>query len=487
MNGVGPSADVIVVGTGIIGTTTALSALDKGMRVTIVGPGPMEAGGASSAAGAMLGVLSEVTAADTDPQDEAELRFRHASAQRWPALAERLYAPTTPVTVKSGTAIVAIPRANQLDRANLTAIAAAAQRLGARHEEIDPAELTSVRPAPGFDPAAALFLPDEGYVDMAIAMPAAFEAVCRHERARYLPGWVREVSTDTSHVSGVVLSDGTSLPSGNVVIAAGVGTAGVLETLGKRPGRIPAMLAGKGVSLVFEAPHLDLRYVVRSPNRDFACGVHMIPRSSGNVYVGATNRISTTPGAGTGPTGGEVHALLHAACHELHTGLRVAEIRGIRHGMRPLTADSYPLIGRTGLPGLLIATGTYRNGVLLAPAIADVISSQLAGETLDGDLTNPFAPVDTFRTDQPPLRQQIIDQGAVHLASMLMDPGGHLPYERQRELAGFLGALLAIALTDDPQAIGRRDRARALLHSLPQNEAIVQMFYEFSDNAFRAE
>lgn len=209
----------------------------------------------------------------------------------------------------------------------------------------------------------------------------------------------------------------------------------------------------------------------------------MVPRGSGQVYVGATNRISATPGAAQGPTGGEVHALLHAACHELHTGLRVAEITRISHGARPLTADGHPLIGTTELAGLLIATGTYRNGVLLAPAIADVICAQLTGETVDAELSNPFGPTDRIRAGAPSQQRHIIDRGATHLVSTLLDPGGHLPYERQRELVSFIGGLLAIALTDDAQVIGQRNRARALLCALPQNEAIVQMFYEFSDNA----
>ena len=151
--------------------------------------------------------------------------------------------------------------------------------------------------------------------------------------------------------------------------------------------------------------------------------------------------------------------------------------------MRPLTADGYPLIGQTGLDGLHIATGTYRNGVLLAPAIAEVISAQLAGLIPDPELAHPFDPARATRADRVPPWPQIIERGAVHLASMLTDPGGQLPYDRQRELAGFLSTLLRIALTDDPQAAGHRDRARALLSHLPQEEAIVQMFYEFSESA----
>ncbi len=247
---------------------------------------------------------------------------------------------------------------------------------------------------------------------------------------------------NADRVTGVILADATRVPSGCVVVAAGAGSSKVLRTLGDLPGKLPAMLAGKGVGVVFKAHGMDLPCVVRSPNRDFACGVHMVPRNTGHVYVGATNRISATPGAEPGPTGGELHALLHAACHGLHAGLRAAEIQAIQHGMRPLTADGYPLIGQTGLDGLHIATGTYRNGVLLAPAIAEVISAQLAGLIPDPELAHPFDPARATRADRVPPWPQIIERDVVHLASMLTDPGGRLPYDRQRELAGFLSTLL---------------------------------------------
>ena len=96
----------------------------------------------------MLGVLGEVTVADTDPQDEAEFYFRHASARRWPALAERLcMAGNQVIAVRFGTMVIAIPRANHLDRLNLTAIAAAAQRLGLGHATVDPSR--GIRRLPG--------------------------------------------------------------------------------------------------------------------------------------------------------------------------------------------------------------------------------------------------------------------------------------------------------------------------------------------------
>jgi glycine oxidase len=70
--------------------------------------------------------------------------------------------------------------------------------------------------------------------------------------------------------------------------------------------------------------------------------------------------------------------------------------------------------------------------VLLAPAIAAVITAELSGQ--QQGLFSPFASDAGFRTGVASMEEQIIGQGAKHLTSMLLEPGGHLPYERQREL-----------------------------------------------------
>src|SRR5262245_45544421 len=73
--------DVVVAGTGVVGMSIALAAAEAGLNVGLAGPGHDADGAASRAAGAMLGVLGEHTAAE---RDLADLRFRHESAARWP-------------------------------------------------------------------------------------------------------------------------------------------------------------------------------------------------------------------------------------------------------------------------------------------------------------------------------------------------------------------------------------------------------------------
>ncbi|GAB3845706.1 hypothetical protein GCM10029963_24400 [Micromonospora andamanensis] len=72
-----------------------------------------------------------------------------------------------------------------------------------------------------------------------------------------------------------------------------------------------------------------------------------------------------------------MHALLHSAIHEVNVGFRTSRITSMTYGLRPLTSDHKPLIGATGHDGVHIATGTYRNGILMAPLIADLITAEL--------------------------------------------------------------------------------------------------------------
>jgi glycine oxidase len=65
--------------------------------------------------------------------------------------------------------------------------------------------------------------------------------------------------------------------------------------------------------------------VIRTPNRDFACGLHVIPPSRGGLYMGATNRFTTAPV--TGPTAGEHLSLLHGLLHQFRVDLRTTTVK----------------------------------------------------------------------------------------------------------------------------------------------------------------
>lgn len=467
--------DAVVVGAGIVGALIASRLADAGMDVVCLGEDIAAPGRASSAAGAMLGVLGEVVSGD-GPLDAEELSLRDQAARLWPATAEWLTTTSgIPVKVGQGTFIIA-GVAKQSDRACLAAMDAAADKLGLACEEIDPREIPYLSPAPGYETIEARWLPAEGYVDTT-AVASAVRATL--SRLRYVEGLAIEVQHEAGHVSGVTTTHGVTLRADTVILAAGVGTQALLDALGDCTGVTARLLPGKGTSVTLADDGNNLRQVIRTPNRDFACGTHLVPRGDGSLYLGATNRIAATPGSNESSTSGELHTLLHSGCHEINTRLRTAECLGFRYGMRPLSSDGYPLIGPTNLDGLYLATGTYRNGILLAPAIAGLITAAV----LDPPASPPvFAPTSPWRINRPVNLQRLLQIGVPQIVSFVTEPGGHLPYDRQNELQRALLTLFRLAFLDsDDEALAvTRQRCDALLRSGHVPETITQVFYELS-------
>ena len=121
--------------------------------------------------------------------------------------------------------------------------------------------------------------------------------------------------------------------------------------------------------------------------------LYMVPRvREGRVILGAT--VEET-GYDVRPTAGGIDQLLQGGIR-LFPDLADAGIVEMRVGLRPGTPDGIPILGKTPLDGLLLASGPFRKGILLAPVISDIVSRLAAGE----DPGVPMAPysVTRFRT-----------------------------------------------------------------------------------------
>ncbi|MBW8794657.1 MAG: FAD-dependent oxidoreductase [Streptomyces sp.] len=462
--------DVVVVGGGVLGMAVALGAADAGLRVTLVSPGCRTEGAASAAAGAMLGVLGEHTAEDTDP---ADLEFRFASAEMWPGWLAGLAEHTpSPVVLRRGTVVIA-NLDHPGDQDNLDAIERAAGHLGLRAQRLDPRHVPGLRPAPRHAPVAALACPDEGWVDADALLDALESASARHPRITTVPDTVRRVtvSPDGSRVTGVRLGAGGELPAAQVVLCAGAATGALLD--GLTPPTLPAVLPAKGVSMLLDVPVAEQPpMVIRTPNRDFACGLHLVPRAACGLYLGATNR----PGPAGGATTDEHLSLLHGLLHQFRTDLRTTAVREIRWGHRPATGDGKALLGPVGPEGLHLATGTYRNGVLMAPAVAAIVTAGLLDEPCP--VPHPYAPSRPRLQPSADLLTHLLATGAEHMTSVFLDPGGTLPFDRQGQLASTLAALVNLALHPKPdaQTDELRENLRARVNDRPTLEGVCDLF-----------
>ncbi|HVA59974.1 MAG TPA: glycine oxidase ThiO [Mycobacteriales bacterium] len=371
----GRHADVVVIGGGLIGLACAWRLAGRGRAVVVVDPAP--ASGASRAAAGMLAPVTEVHYGE-----ERLLRLTLAAAAGYPDFVAELEQDTG-IDVgyrRCGTLSVGFDPG---DRAVLTDLHAFQRRLGLDVELLSGREARSLEPtlAPGV--RGALLARGDHQVDnrrLAAALTRALElagVAIRREPARAL-----SLAGDT--VTGVDLADG-HVAGGTVVLAAGPWSG---QLGGLPPGCIPVRPV-KGQILRLATP--PGRPLLQRSVRGLVGGtsVYLVPRASGEIVVGAT---AEEMGFDTVVQAGAVHALLRDAIACV-PGVAEAELVEASAGLRPGTPDNAPLIGPAGPAGLVVATGHYRNGVLLTPITADAVASYV----VDGTLPNVVAAFDANR------------------------------------------------------------------------------------------
>jgi glycine oxidase len=354
------SADVVIVGGGIIGLAAAWRARQRGMAVTVLERDETGQGTSRVAAG-MLAAVAEVEFGEAGRR-LLDLGLR--SAELWPGFASELEgaAGQDVGLLKTGTLLLARDddEARELERQ-----LAFRDSLGLRVERLRASEARDREP--GLAPTVRLEAPDDHSVDPRLVLTALRQA-CASAGVRLREhATVARVELDGERVSGVTLDDGERLSAGRVVLAAGPWT----ERIDGLPAsaRI-AVRPVKGQILRLRDPAGPglLSRVVR-----FAGG-YLVPRGDGRYVLGATvEERGFTPL----PTAGGVYQLLRDA-HELVPGLSELEIEELSVGFRPGTPDNAPVIGPGALEGLTWATGHHRNGILLAPLTAELVLESLS-------------------------------------------------------------------------------------------------------------
>ena len=472
--------DAIVVGGGVIGKGIAMAIAGEGWHTVCIDAEGKGTGIASTAAGAMLGVYGEVTAEKDGPVDDAEFELRRNSSSIYQDWVDGIEALAGRVVRRGmGTFIIA-NSAGGLDHANLDAIKALAARYGDPLENVEPRDIAGLQPNRQFSSTGAVFIPGEGYVHSVDLMEAITVAVQNQEHGEVLNDTVTSVRIESNRVVGVITEQHGAIAADVVVLAAGIGIPKIVEESLGLAEVVPFMVGGKGVSLIIESK-MQLEHVIRTPNRDFACGTHLVPRGGALTYVGATNRIGDTPGAENGVSAGEVHSLLASAIEEVNTDIRTASVISQTFGSRPVTFDRYPVIGGTEIDGLFMATGTYRNGVLMAPAISNYIKDAVCNKT--DAVPDYFGP--RLRAANPVATGQDLDtaitQGVRDLVSFIQEPRGWLPYNRTEELRNFVEVLLKMTLRPNPELDALRAECVGLLERFPIPEVVPRLFYDFNE------
>ncbi|TCR22099.1 glycine oxidase ThiO [Streptomyces sp. BK205] len=370
------TSDVLVVGGGIIGLVTAWRAAQHGLSAAVADPEP--GGGAAQVAAGMLAAVTELHYGE-----QTLLGLNLASAHRYPDFAAEL----TELTGhdlgyrRCGTLAVAL---DADDRAHLRELHALQRQSGLESEWLSGRECRRLEPmlAPGV--RGGLRVDGDHQIDPR-RLTRALLAACERAGVVFHRVWAERLRVVRDRAAGITTTDGDQLDAGQVVLAAG-SLSGRLE--GVPEAVLPPVRPVKGQVLRLTvptryAPFLSrtVRAVVRGSQ------VYLVPRENGELVIGAT---SEELGWDTTVTAGGVYELLRDA-HELVPGITELPLTETRAGLRPGSPDNAPLLGPTDLPGLLLATGHYRNGVLLTPVTGDVMAHVLATGELP-EVARPFTP-----------------------------------------------------------------------------------------------
>ncbi len=372
------TSDVLVVGGGVIGAATAWRCAQRGLSVTLIDPDPDR--GAWHTAAGMLAPVTELHFTETPL-----LRLNLDSLRRWAAFAAELSdeAQTSAGLRECGTVLVAWDAA---DLTGLRELHEFSQLLGVDASMVTGRELRELEPAVAPGLPGGLFAPGDHQVDPRLLHSALFAAL-RRRGVRILAS---EATVTTSRngatgdrVTGAQLRSGTTVTAGHVVLAAGCWSASVP---GLPAHAVPPVRPVKGQTLRLRLPGLPrLRHVLRGSVQGNP--VYLVPRADGRIVVGAS---SEEAGFDRSPRAGAVYELLRDA-QSLLPELSEAVLDEVSTGLRPGSPDNAPLVGPSGVNGLIHATGHFRNGILLTPVTADGVADLIVDGTLP-EVLEPFTP-----------------------------------------------------------------------------------------------
>jgi glycine/D-amino acid oxidase-like deaminating enzyme len=346
-------ADTLIVGDGVIGLAIAVAIARAGGSCRILG---RTAPGAASAASAGLLAPSMGSA------DPAFRSFMIASRDLYPAwvhwLAERTGIEVT------------------LNRRGIIELGASTKPNGAgpaRVELLDAAALQALEPA--IVPTDASLHPTDGYVDNVRLLAALQEAVRCQWSIEVVEGRASRIEPAIDGCT-VTTEDGRTQRAPTVVLAAGAWSALIVGA----PRPIPIEPVRGQMLQLAGAP---LSHAVSAPD------AYLVPRGNSTLVGSTLERV----GFDSSTTSAALEHLRAAACAVVPE-LTQASVERSWAGLRPMTPDGLPLLGRDpDLPNVIYACGHAKNGILLAPVTAECIAAVVAGST-------PPMAIDAFRVQR---------------------------------------------------------------------------------------
>ncbi len=356
--------DVVIIGGGVVGCATALWLRRRGIGVRVLEKS-VPGAEASSAAAGMLS--AQVHAEPDSPTLELALRAAGLHAR----LADELRETTGLDVGYRRTGALDVTFDDARGEALHRRVRWQANR-GLRAEWADADGVRALEPSVAPTACAGAFFPDDAQVDSPV-FARAISLAARAAGAEFVSGDpVRRIVVERGRAVAVETQRARH-DAGTVVLAAGAWSS-LVDGAGLQPGSVrPA----RGQIVELRAPTKILRRVLWSDRG------YVVPKSDGRVICGSTIEDA---GYEKAVTAEGVRSILQNAI-DLVPDLARAEVSATWSGFRPVTDDALPLIGRGRFEGLVLATGHFTSGILLAPATAEAVAAIVIGERTPVDVS----------------------------------------------------------------------------------------------------
>jgi len=354
---------VAVIGAGVIGLSIAWRLAQRNISVTVFESGDL-GHGASRAAAGMLSAVAETSSSGTH-----FFELCRASRRLWPGFARELFAASGQDLDlrEQGTLLIALSAEEEAGHDAL----AEAHRTDGTIRRIAPGDCRALEPNITADMRAAYFAPEDGQVDNRATVEALARVLLPLGAQVQTLTPVERLLTRGGSVVGVDTANGCH-DFDRVVLAAGVETNRLARMSGLQS-EIPSISPVKGQTIALAMnPYAPLlNHVVRGE------AYYLVPRSSGHLIIGATSE----PGCFDLTVDPHATEFLVEGAKRLVP--RIGELPFVEAwtGLRPFAKSGMPIIG-SAMPGLCLALGHYRNGVLLAPLTAELVAAAVTGSPL---------------------------------------------------------------------------------------------------------
>jgi glycine oxidase len=360
--------DVAIAGGGLIGATIAFELARAGLQVALFDRHELGEGSSWAAAGILSPAPENAGMISIVPLGRASLQLY----PEFVATIEEISGQNAGYRARGTLEALFSTDAQE----KLSTIIALHHGLGLKAEPVRAEDAREMEPALSPELEAAIFRPDEACVDNRALTKAVLTAAERSGVKTFTGSNVQSIAKNGRRCDGFVV-DGEKVQSRWTVIAAGCRSAEIEGAAQYAPVR-PA----KGQMIALRAKDLSIERVLWSDH------VYLVPRNDGRVLAGATVEYV---GFEKKVTAGGVQKIISAAL-QLAPALADAQIEETWAGLRPDAPDHLPIIGPTDLDGLLIATGHFRSGILLAPITAQLIRQWVTTQNVRQDWAR-FSPM----------------------------------------------------------------------------------------------